>query len=73
MAEMKSDTSKTKQLMETTEMKILQRIPRKSLMDREMSENITKAYNIEEVNSWVTKREQEWYEKISRIKENRTI
>ncbi|CAH1276451.1 unnamed protein product [Diabrotica balteata] len=55
-AETRPDASKTRRLLETTEMKILRRISGRSLVYRERSEKISRRCNIEDINGWVTKR-----------------
>ena len=72
-AETRPDTSKTKKLLETTEMKILRRISGKTLMDRERNENIRQMCKTESINDWVLKRKQEWNQHINRMGEDRLV
>lgn len=72
-SETRPDTSKTKQLLETTEMKILRRISGKTLLDRERSENIRGQCNVDNINEWVLQRKKQWNEHISRMANNRLV
>ncbi|XP_045480918.1 uncharacterized protein LOC123685306 [Harmonia axyridis] len=59
-AETRPDTTKTKRLLETCEMKVLRKIAGKTLLDRERSDNIRKMCGVEEVNEWILRRKHEW-------------
>ncbi|XP_057666772.1 uncharacterized protein LOC130900278 [Diorhabda carinulata] len=71
-AKTRPETAKTKRMMERAEMKVLRRIARKTLLDRERSENIRKC-KIYDVNEWVLSRKKEWNEHISRMDNNRLV
>ena len=72
-AETRPDTAKTKQLLETTEMRVLRRIAGKTLLDRERNESIRRACKVENVNEWVLSRKEEWNEHISRMDNRRIV
>lgn len=71
--ETRHDTTKTKQLLETTEMRILGRISGNSLFDRNKSENISRACHVKNINGWITKRDQECNDHINRMSEDRLV
>ena len=66
-AETRPDTAKTKELLETTEMRVLRRIAGKTLLDRERNESIRRACKVENVNEWILSRKEEWNDHISRM------
>ncbi|XP_044745133.1 uncharacterized protein LOC123306997 [Coccinella septempunctata] len=72
-AESKPDTSRTRQLLETTEMRVLRRITGKTLRDRERSENIRRECKTENINEWVRGRKVEWNRHIGRMTEDRLV
>lgn len=72
-AETRPDTTKTKQLLETTEMRVLRRMTGKTLLDRERSESIRRTCNVESVNEWTLNRKKEWNEHISRMDDRRMV
>ena len=72
-AETRPDTSKTKKLLETTEMKILRRISGKTLMDRKMNKNMKQMCKTKSINDWVLKRKQEWNQRKNRMGEDRLV
>lgn len=72
-AETRPDTARTRQLLETTEMRVLRRIAGKTLLDRERSEDIRKTCIVENVNHWVLGRKREWNAHIGRMDENRMV
>ncbi|XP_015182496.1 PREDICTED: uncharacterized protein LOC107069571 [Polistes dominula] len=72
-AETKSETSKTRQIMEATEMKIVRRIAGKSLWYRVRSEDLRKACQIENINDWVLSRKVEWNDHITRMTDDRVV
>ena len=72
-AETRPDTSKTKQLLETTEMRVLRRITGKTLFDRERSENVRERCKVENINNWVLNRKVEWNEHINRMDDRRIV
>lgn len=73
VAETRPETSKTRQIMEATEMKIVRRIAGRTLLDRERSEDIRRACHIENVNEWVLGRKTEWNDHITRMAEDRLV
>ncbi|XP_045473979.1 uncharacterized protein LOC123680232 [Harmonia axyridis] len=72
-AETRPDTARTRQLLETTEMRVLRRIAGKTLFDREKSENIRRTCGVENINEWVLGRKREWNDHISRMDEERMV
>lgn len=72
-AETRPTTAKTKQLMESAEMKVARKIAGKTLLDRERSENIRQTCNIENINEWVLNRKMEWNEHINRMTNERVV
>lgn len=72
-AETRPETSKTKRLLETTEMKVLRRITGKTLLDRERSEIIRNTCKIEDINGWVSNRKKEWNAHINRMDDRRIV
>lgn len=65
------DTYERKRLLETTEMKISRRISGKSLLER--SANIWELCNVEYINEYITRPEQEWNDRINRMAEDRIV
>lgn len=72
-AETRPDTTKTKRLLETCEMKVLRKIAGKTLLDRERSDNIRKMCGVEEVNEWILRRKHEWNAHIDRMDHERMV
>ncbi|XP_015187255.1 PREDICTED: uncharacterized protein LOC107072109 [Polistes dominula] len=72
-AETRPETSKTRQIMETTEMKIVRRIAGKSLWDRVRSEGLRKECQIENINDRVLSRKVEWNDHITRMTDDRVV
>ena len=72
-AETRPETTKTKRLLQTTEMKILRRIAGKTLLDLERNENIRTACNVDDINEWVHKRKEEWNRHIERMDDRRIV
>ena len=60
IAKTRTDTSNTKQLLETTEMRVLSRITGKTLFVRKRSENVRERCKMENMNNWVLNRKVEW-------------
>ena len=54
--ETRPKTSKTKQILETTEMKVVRKIAGRTLFDRKRSEEIRRMYKIHNINDWVLQR-----------------
>lgn len=73
MAETRPTTTNTCRLLETAEMKTLRKIAGKTLMDRERSENIRSACNVDNINKWIHGRKQDWNDHISRMTDNRIV
>lgn len=72
-AEIRPDTTKTKRLLETTEMKVLRSIAGKTLLDRETSENIRRTCKTENINEWVLERKKEWNSHIDIMSDARIV
>jgi hypothetical protein len=72
-AETRPDTTRTKRMMETCEMKIVRDITGKTLWDRQRSTDLRQNCNIENINEWTLKRKKEWYSHISRMGERRLV
>ena len=72
-AETRTDTSKTMQLLEVTEMQTLRRIINKTRMDKMRNEWIRELCGIENITSWVQRRRTEWNMHISRMAEDRPV
>ena len=71
--ETRSDTSKTKRVLETNEMSILRKIVHKSRRDKIRNEDIRKELNVQAINDWVDRRRFEWNQHISRMTSNRIV
>lgn len=54
-------------------MKILRKIAGKTLCDRETNGNIRRICEVENVNTWVKNRKQEWNQHINRMTEQRIV
>ena len=72
-AETRADTTKTKQMLETTEMNILRKIVGKTRRDRVRNENIRQQLEIEKIGEWVERRRNEWNAHISRMATDRLV
>ena len=72
-AETRPDTLKTKQLLETTEIRVRRRITGKTLFDRERSENVRETCKVENINSWVLNGKVGWNEHINRMDDRRIV
>ena len=72
-AETRPETSKTKQILETTEMKVMRKIAGKTLFDRKISEEIRRMCKIDSINDWVLQRKRNWNEHISRMTDDRIV
>ncbi|XP_048522293.1 uncharacterized protein LOC125504409 [Dendroctonus ponderosae] len=72
-AETRPETAKSKRLVETAEMKIICRITGETLLDRERSEDVRTACNVNNINEWVANRKKEWNEHISRMNHHRFV
>ena len=70
-AETRSDTAKTRQILETTEMKTLRRIMNKIRLDKIRNRDIPEKYEIQNVGDWVQRRKIEWNAYISKMNEDR--
>ena len=64
-AETRPETTKTRRMLETTEMKILQKIDGKTMLDRERNENIRRTCGTEDVNLWLLGRKNELNQHIN--------
>ena len=72
-AETRTDTAKTMQILEVTEMKTLRRIINKTRMDKMRNERIREICGIQNITSWVQRRRTEWSMHISRMAEDRLV
>ncbi|XP_043494653.1 uncharacterized protein LOC122519338 [Polistes fuscatus] len=72
-AETRPETSKTRQLMEAVEMKIIRRITGKSLWDRQRSEALRRTCQIDNINDWVLGRKIQWNDHITRMTGDRIV
>lgn len=72
-AETRPDTTRTKRMLETAEMKILRRIAGKTLFDRERSDNIRRMCNVENIGEWIQSRKREWNAHIERMGRDRIV
>ena len=72
-AETRPETSKTKQILETTEMKVVRKIAGRTLFDRKRSEEIRRMCKIDNINDWVLQRKRNWNEHISRMTDDRIV
>ena len=72
-AETRTDTAKTMQILEVTEMKTLRRIINKTRRDRMRNESIRETCGIQNITSWVQRRRTEWSMHISRVAEDRLV
>ena len=72
-AETRSDTAKTRQILETTEMKTLRRIMNKTRLDKIRNRKIQGKYEIQNIGDWVQRRRIEWNALISRMNEDRIV
>lgn len=69
--EVRADTSKTKQILETNEMNILRKIMEKTRRDKIRSEDIRRQLNIQAIGDWVDRRRSEWNDHVSRMTSDR--
>ncbi|XP_060536398.1 uncharacterized protein LOC132708237 [Cylas formicarius] len=67
------ETSKTKRILETTEMKTVRRIAEKILMDKERNEDIRQVFRVDNINDWVLHIKIKWNEHIDRMAEERIV
>lgn len=72
-AETRAESSKTKRLMRTTEMKILRSITGKTLRDRIRSEDIRTTCETQDVVRWVRQRRRNWNEHVTRMDNDRIV
>lgn len=72
-AETRPDTSKTRQMLETAEMKTLRRILGVSLFDKQRSEDIREKCEIQKIDDWVKCRRENWYAHVERMSEDRIL
>ncbi|XP_055372045.1 uncharacterized protein LOC129606020 [Condylostylus longicornis] len=70
-AESRSDTSKTKQLLRTTEMKTLRQICGYTLRDKKRSTDIREECNIQDIVRWTRDRRRYWRDHVNRMGDNR--
>ena len=67
MAETRTDTAKTRQSLEVTEMKTLRRIINKTKWDRMRNDRIRELCEIQNITSWVQRRRTERSDHVSII------
>ena len=67
------ETTKTRQRIETTEMKVLRKIAGKTLRDRIRSANIRESCGIPHIADWMKGRKAEWNEHVSRMNDTRLV
>jgi len=72
-AETRTDTAKTRQLLEVTEVKTLRRIINKTKWARVRNDRIRELCEIQNITSWVQRRRTEWSEHISRMADDRLV
>lgn len=72
-AETRSDSVKTRQQLETSEMRVLRKIANKTLRDRERNEHIRLICKIEPVSEWVLSRRREWDAHVDRMRDDRIV
>ena len=70
-AETRADTTKTRQKVNTTEMKILRTIAGKTLYDRIRNSEVRKTCNIQDVRKFTNDRRKYWNKHINRMHEYR--
>ena len=68
-----ADTSKTPQILETTEKKTLRRITNVTRLDRVRSENVREECGIPKIGDWVKRRRREWYAHVGRMANHRIV
>ena len=64
-AETRTDTAKTREILEVCEMKSLRRIVGKTRMDRVKNQDIMEKCKIQKVSVWVQRRRTEWSARMS--------
>lgn len=69
--ETRADTTRTKTLLRTAEMKTLRVIAGKTLRDHERNANIREQCDVCDVVRWGRQRRRQWYEHVRRMDENR--
>ena len=72
-AETRTDTAKTRQFLEVTEMKTLRRIINKTKWDRIRNDRIRELCEIQNITFWVQRRRTEWSEHVSRMADDRLV
>ena len=72
-AETRPETSETKRILETTEMKTARKIAGKTLMDKERSENIRQTCGIDKIRDWALDRKKKLNDHIDRMTEERIV
>ena len=71
-AETRPETLKTKQILETTEMKVVRKIAGRTLFDRKRSEEIRRMSKIDNINDCL-QRKRNWNEHIPRMTDDRIV
>ena len=72
-AETRSDTAKTRQILETAEMKTLRRIMNKTRLKKIRNRDIREKCEIQNIGDWVHRRRIEWNAHLSRMNEDRIV
>ena len=65
--EARSDTLKTRLMLETNEMKVLRKIVGKTKIDRIRNQQISESCGIKFINEWMESRRGDWDEHATRI------
>ncbi|KAJ4427041.1 hypothetical protein ANN_26840 [Periplaneta americana] len=71
--ETRSDTTKTKQMMNVTEMKVLRNITGKTKLDRIQNTGIRDICNIQPIEKWTARRRDEWNKHVERMPLSRLV
>jgi hypothetical protein len=72
-AETRADNSKTKQILETTEMNTFRKTVAKTGLDHVRNQDMREQYGIQPIGEWVNKGREEWNNHISRMTEDRIV
>ena len=72
-AETRTDTAKTREILEVCEMKSLRRIVGKTRMDRVKNQDIMEKCKIQKVSVWVQRGRTEWSAHVLRMNEDRLM
>ena len=67
------DRAKTRQMLETAEMKALRRILSRWLFDKQRSEDIKEKCGIHKIDDWIKGRRENWYAHVERMSKDRIL